>query len=821
MRLLVLLFCLIGLKATAQTFEIKGNVSDIETGEAIAFANISIKNTAQGTSADIDGNYLLKVPAKDAILVFSVIGYETKEISFIQLEGQKGLVKLKLSSVNLDEIVVKANENPAFAILRKAIANKNRNNPDQFDSYQAKVYHQLQFDMNHFTDKIKKNFLFKPFDFAFNFTKTTEDSINYLPFLLKEKLENQYHQKNPVINKTIIEAEREVKFFEGPKTREFIDDLYITPNVYQNYIEILGKKFPSPLNNNYKSNYDFTLAESMEEKSGHLCYHILFKPKGDADVAFYGDMFIENIDFAVKYINLNFSIEANVNYVRSYHIAQDYEQIDQQHWFMTRSDVLADFTVIENIKNLTGFFGKKTSIYDSIIINQSIDLNQFKRLDNVSYAEDATQKTENFWLENRKKPLEQEQREIEILVDSMKQAKKFNTYKTIFNLLGNGYIPYKEVEIGNVFTFINFNKIESVRLKFGIKSAREKDENFYWKLYTAYGFKDKRAKYYAEIRKSFLSGFHKNNFIGLSYYDDIEQPGRTLNTIELDHLLTFTFNKSYQNRFYSQKTQAYYERQWTKGFASQIGYRYQNLTPVDERKLYADDNYRLQNHLGMHTAYISLKYCHKLPLIHADYHWQASHFFAYPYPLVSLELSNTYSNFIHQKQYHFYNVSLQINHTQKLPKIGYTVFQVEASKNWGETPYPYLHYPTANQGILNDYASFNLMNYMEYAADQWFSLIIEHHFDGFVFNKIPYVNKAKLRLFVFGKLYYGSLSHQNKTLLIHTNNTFATEKPYAEVGFGIENILKISRVDFSWRIDKNRHDNTYRFIAKPSFYFKF
>ena len=46
-------------------------------------------------------------------------------------------------------------------------------------------------------------------------------------------------------------------------------------------------------------------------------------------------------------------------------------------------------------------------------------------------------------------------------------------------------------------------------------------------------------------------------------------------------------------------------------------------------------------------------------------------------------------------------------------------------------------------------------------------------------------------------------------------------EPYVEVGFGIENIFKISRVDFTWRLNYTDKPDVYYFIAKPSFQFKF
>ncbi|NJM24909.1 MAG: hypothetical protein HC859_04730 [Bacteroidia bacterium] len=46
-------------------------------------------------------------------------------------------------------------------------------------------------------------------------------------------------------------------------------------------------------------------------------------------------------------------------------------------------------------------------------------------------------------------------------------------------------------------------------------------------------------------------------------------------------------------------------------------------------------------------------------------------------------------------------------------------------------------------------------------------------------------------------------------------------KGYYEVGFGIENIFKISRIDFTWRLTDTTAPNVYQFIVKPSFKLSF
>ncbi|EAQ50547.1 SusC/RagA family TonB-linked outer membrane protein [Leeuwenhoekiella blandensis] len=86
----------------AQETEITGTVTTT-TGEPIPFANILIKGTSQGTSADFDGIYSISA-ASDQILVFSYVGFKTLEVPV----GDQKVVDVQLQEdvATLDEIVV-------------------------------------------------------------------------------------------------------------------------------------------------------------------------------------------------------------------------------------------------------------------------------------------------------------------------------------------------------------------------------------------------------------------------------------------------------------------------------------------------------------------------------------------------------------------------------------------------------------------------------------------------------------------------------------------------------------------------------------------
>jgi len=83
---------------------IRGTVSDSQTGEGMPGVNIIVKGTNMGSVSDVDGKFSLSVPDRNATLVFSFIGYVTKEVP---LEGRTQIdVSLAGEVKGLDEVVV-------------------------------------------------------------------------------------------------------------------------------------------------------------------------------------------------------------------------------------------------------------------------------------------------------------------------------------------------------------------------------------------------------------------------------------------------------------------------------------------------------------------------------------------------------------------------------------------------------------------------------------------------------------------------------------------------------------------------------------------
>lgn len=98
---LVLFMCTFSLAVFSQ-IRVKGKVVD-GTNEPVIGANVMVKGTTTGTITDIDGNFQISVPKRSSVLVFSFIGYATKEVTVGRQSEM--LVKLSEDGVMLEEVV--------------------------------------------------------------------------------------------------------------------------------------------------------------------------------------------------------------------------------------------------------------------------------------------------------------------------------------------------------------------------------------------------------------------------------------------------------------------------------------------------------------------------------------------------------------------------------------------------------------------------------------------------------------------------------------------------------------------------------------------
>ena len=103
-RILTFLIIIFSTTLYAQNVNVTGTVTEATSGQPLPGVNVLIKNTSRGASTDFDGNFSLTDVPLNSVLVFSYLGYQTKEVTVTN--DQSLAVILEEDSQSLDEVVV-------------------------------------------------------------------------------------------------------------------------------------------------------------------------------------------------------------------------------------------------------------------------------------------------------------------------------------------------------------------------------------------------------------------------------------------------------------------------------------------------------------------------------------------------------------------------------------------------------------------------------------------------------------------------------------------------------------------------------------------
>jgi hypothetical protein len=170
-------------------------------------------------------------------------------------------------------------------------------------------------------------------------------------------------------------------------------------------------------------------------------------------------------------------------------------------------------------------------------------------------------------------------------------------------------------------------------------------------------------------------------------------------------------------------------------------------------------------------------------------------------------------------KFNYVKLRAKLSHFLTTNPFGYNIYSIEACRTLGKAPWPFLEVMSGNESYgLYKYA-YNMMNYYEFVADQYISLSTEQHLQGMFFNYIPLLRKLKFREVVSCKAVVGKINRKNSSEMQLPVYMHHLNKPYIEVGVGVENIAKILRIDALWRLTHKDNPDIEIFGLRARFQF--
>ncbi|NIJ53228.1 DUF5686 and carboxypeptidase-like regulatory domain-containing protein [Dyadobacter arcticus] len=817
--------------AKAQTnYIIKGRITDASTGDPIPFANIGIKATTFGTTTNFDGFYQLNyTPPADSVQI-TYVGYESRSKAIIPGQVNQVIdIQLLPGAFQLKEVKIFAGENPAFAIIRKIVANKKINNAEDLDAYEYESYNKIQIDIDNFSDKFRNRKSIKKMTHIvdkFDEVKG-ENGETIIPIFISESVSNVFYRKNPkkkkeIINKTKISG---VGLTDGSLVSQVIGSSFQQYNFYNNWLNLLSKDFVSPISDSWKLYYDYYISDSVSNGTNYD-YHIDFEPRQEQDLAFTGSFWVDGNTYALTQMDASVGRSANLNFIEKIKIQQSYELFeDEKTWIPLKTRVLID--VDEPTKHTAGMLLKFYSSNSKYKINAPHESKFYDTA--IELKEDYKDSDSTFWIKNRPETLSATEKLSFQLVDSLNVLPVVKTYTEILNILVNGYkkIDKWNIDIGPYLFLYANNATEGHRFRLGFRTDPGFSRKWIFSGYGAYGTKDQAFKYGAGM--DYIIDRKPWTLAGISYSRDLERLGVTAETIGPNTIFgAFSRFGAFRRPYWQEDVSAYVKRELVKGFTGSIQLKHRGFEPLFPFAYRTNPEAGIESPLrssfDITEINLETRLANKETFLQNDN--ERISMGNGNSPVFTLRYTLGIRNFL-GGDFNYNKVSFNVKHSFRAGAIGRTYYNVTFGYIPSTLPYPLLYTPLGNESLFYVENAYNLMRYFEFISDRYIALRLEHNFEGILLNRIPAIKKLKLRMLATGRVFYGSTSDANVSLTTTTDEsgneiqTFSKlkDRPYLELGYGIDNIFKAGRIDFVHRLTYLKNPNVTPFAVKISFWF--
>ncbi len=823
-RLKLVLIFLLPLAACAQSpvlTVVRGRVLDAATEEPLPFATVRIAEANVGARTDAEGNFLIKTAAVGPLtLRASFVGYTTREIALRPGEENEITVLLQETAAALKEVTVRVEQyrnkdNPAVALIRKAIEHKAKNRPEALSHYRYEKYEKIGFSLNNIGEKTRNNFLWRRFKVIFDHADTNyaNNKVNVLLYL-RETLSDVYYRNAPSTRREYVRGERHVIFedaFNLMGISHFINALYTDVNFYDGAIELLNTRFLGPLHPLSPNVYRFYIQDTVLIE-GTPCVQLYFAPRVKTDVAFTGNLWIAiDSTYALRRVEVGVPSEINLNWVNNMSIKQEYSWVtsdnDSRALMLSRDEVAVEFGLWRNNKAKT-LLGNKTTFYNGYRLNEPLSDSLFTPLSAVVRDTTALHRDESFWVQKRPVALSRSEAGLTLAMDSLNRDRSFKRLLKRVRFLFEGYTAVGGVDIGPANVFYSFNPIEGLRLRFGGRTNYDFSTRLALEGYAAYGFGDQRWKGMGAITYSFspekvrLFPIHH---LRLWYQNDIEIPGQGLQFVNEDNLF-LSLKRGLNNRMIYKNTYALeYRREFLSGFSWRFTLRNTRQNPAGILLFdYIDQGEtRYKTDLTASEAGIHLRYAPNEKFYDGPNYRRP---IPTKYPTIELAYTAGIRGVLNS-EYNYHIVRTTVRKYVFFPLIGQGYAILEGGKVFGQAPYPMLIIHRANQTYTYQRESYNLMNFMEFISDRYAAISYYHNFNGVFFGRVPLLRRLKWREVFTVKALWGGLSAQNRPdennrllrLPLYEDGrplSYSLEpKPYVEGSVGIANLFGILRID--------------------------
>lgn len=785
-----------------RVFRFSGVVRDA-VGKPLPFASVSIDQARYGTLTNAQGVFSIALPDGKHEAVISYIGYK-RMIDNINLQAPVSReYTLQEEELVLEEVFITSDgKDPAYAIIRQAIENKPINeNPFERFSYQVYTKTVFKFQEDYDLDSLMRlGKLFGGSDEDMPDTSSRASDILFLSETISEVFLQQPNQAKEIIKSSRISGNSEQFSILGGLVNRY--------DPYQNRFSMNDndRGIVSPIADQAMLYYEYKLLGSKIEK-GKKTYKIRVRPRRKFDPVFSGLVYIADSSYAMAGLELESTKENQLEFLDTLSIRQTYDLV-QGHWLpvQTRMGFSLKFNILGFKLPLEGFLQSLLDTYNP----QFAPEKKFFDREIIAVTDSALKRGAEYWESIRPVPLSESEFKDYSFKDSVEQVRRSPEYLDSLTrvnrkiklseilLTGKTFENYRKkttLSLESLLQTFAFNPMEGflVAPAIAYKWEQKDKSTFGVDGRLRYGFADEKlswqiganynttGKYPTSIRLS--GGYYPREF------SDFPQIGVGLNT-----LYALYSKQSYLRLYRRSFVKAELEKKIANGLDLSITASHERRSTMTNHSDYSF----FKNNANEYVTNPGI-FPHNATVLRVDLSFQPfNRYISAPtgnidlgskWPRLGIAFEQAFSGSEVSSEYQRIQARLQYDLSVGL--WGNATIQASAGYFFNSTTTflpDYFHF-LGNETLIrnNSVNTFQLQAFYRFANTQpYVQAHMEHSFDGFVLNKIPFVRRLAL----------------SEYLGLHVLKQEGRDT-YMEMSVGIEKrLFKIIpiRVDFAWRL---------------------
>lgn len=804
---------------------INGTVKDIN-GEKLPYTTVRIVDSSYGCITDNNGLFSFMGPTNGTTLLISSIGYNNVSVTLSPSTRYPLQIILHPADYELSEVEItpekeryRKKDNPAVELINLLIAKKKEENPEANQYVSKDRYEKFVVALDNFNEEKQQQLLFRKFDFLKNYIDTS--LVSGKPILnisIRELAATDYFQQKPERRKRVVSGRNWVgidDFMDAAEIQAAVEETLVDLDIFSEKVIILRNEFVSPLSTIAPSYYKFYLMDTIIV-DGVECSDLAFVPNNLQSYGFTGHLYVttDSTHF-ITWIQMNIPYDINLNFVEYMNIEQKFQRDSIHQRLLILESITTELKLYDFID---GIYGHREVRYSNYKFNQEVDQTVFDRSEKVIESDEALEMNLEFWTAQRGSTLTEKQLAVEEMLRELRSVPLYFWTEKAVSFLFTGYIPIKLEKTpyyyGPANTTISYNELEGIRLRTGGMTTAYLNPHFFAYYYLVYGTRDKRWKYLGRLEYSFKPKKENwNEFpihsLRLQYENDIFQYGQTYLYTNKDNMF-LSLKRLPDNKIgYIRLGELTYTNEFHNGFSYSAVLRSRAneksiFIPLERRDVLG--NVVNDNEIYQTEFELNLRYAPHEKFVQSK--WDRNSMLP-EHPVFTLSHSISKkgllgSDYTIQKTEASYRQRLWVS------PFGYFDVLLSGGKIWNQAPYPLLIIPNANLSYTLRRESFELMSPMEFLLDTYTSWDVAYYLNGWLLNRIPIIKKLKWREVITYRGIWGTLSDYNNPNIDNSGNIFLFpseaiaanmgKTPYAEIGFGIENIFKFGRIDYFRRL---------------------